>query len=409
MNRSKLVTLVCLFAIFATFGCKEDDEVTIVKKYLKEATTYTSPTVKFEMEQAKKVLGEKGMDELANMVNHDFKVFKVKYKTFFEGDTITASGVVAVPTPLKSSESFPIMSYQHPILVKKSDAPSENIEAQTMLYLASTGMVVMIPDYIGFGASKAEFHPYLNKKYTSNSVIDFIRATKEFIGIDKPCSVDDYLFLLGYGQGAGASLATLSAIETNTVNSDIKITATSCSNGFYDFMDFRKWLVKQARFDTPYLLANMMESFTKYSGMKVDFSLIFSPQIGPSISGIIDGNKSESEINTIIGTTHVGEMLNDDFENDSIFNNSDVYATMRTAFTENSIDAWPINSVLALYYGTNNKMIPSDQSILILQEFQQLGVATSVKAKPLSGKDHETAFVPSVVESVKWFKSLSTK
>jgi hypothetical protein len=408
MRKIRLNTIVLVLALFAFVGCKED-EILEKKNFFFEASEYISPSVKFEIEQAKKVLNEKQMTELASLVAYDFKVYKLKYKTFFEGDTITVSGVVAIPLALKASVSFPILSYQHPLLVQKSEAPSENIEDQTILYLASTGMVVMMPDYIGFGASKEHFHPYLNKKYSSTTVIDFIRATKEFIATEKPCKTDDYLFLMGYGQGAGASLASLSAIENNTIYNDLKITATSCSNGFYDLIDFRKWLVKQPRFEEPYLIVNLLESFTMYSGLKVDYSLVFSSEIGPSVSGIIDGKKSVDEINKIIGTTHVGEMLNDDFEKDSIFNNSAVYKTMREAFTENSISAWKINSSLALYYGTNNKMIPSDQSIIVYQGFQKQGVGANVKPKPLNGMDHVSAFVPSVVESVKWFKSLSTK
>lgn len=409
-NTMKIRTVlsIAILLALAFVGCDKDEE-TIVPKYLIEAKEYVPTQAKFTIEGAKEVFTNKEMSELAAMATKDFKVYKLKYKTAFGGDSITVSGIVSVPIPEKKKDAFPVVSYQHQLVVKKSEAPSENIENEIMPYLASTGMVIIMPDYIGYGASKSEFHPYLIKKYTNNAVIDFIRAATEFLKTEKPCNINDYTFMLGYGQGGGATLGALSAIENDPKNSDIKITATSCANGLYNFNEFRKWLVKQVRFDTPHIMAFMLESFKEYSNVDVDYDMVFSPEFAPNIPGVIDGVSDVASIVKTIGTTHVGEMLNDNYEKDSLFNSMDEYATLRAAYNENSIEAWPVKSVVALYYGTIGKVFPSDLSMMLYQEFQKENVGASVKVKPLNGKDHETAFAPSIVESIKWFKSLSAE
>jgi hypothetical protein len=67
---------------------------------------------------------------------------------------------------------FPILSYQHGTIFRKNEAPSVNTNNEFMLYLASTGMVVVIADYVGYGSSSTHFHPYMHKEYTVNAVLD---------------------------------------------------------------------------------------------------------------------------------------------------------------------------------------------------------------------------------------------
>src|SRR5690606_4091336 len=114
---------------------------------------------------------------------YDIQIYKVVYKTLFEGDSVLASGVIAIPVPLTKKETFPLLSYQHGTIVKKNEAPSVNTNAEFMTYVASAGMVVAIPDYIGFGASSSAFHPFMHKEYTVNAVLDMIRAAKELIKV----------------------------------------------------------------------------------------------------------------------------------------------------------------------------------------------------------------------------------
>ena len=395
---------IAVFAMMLFFwSCNKDndDETEIVPKYLVDSELTNEEPITSGSIQT--VLNFAGFSDLAGMAKYDIQVYKVDYMTLFEGDSIEASGLIAVPVPTSSDDKFPILSFQHGTLFAKSEAPSENAEGEYMAYLASTGMVVAIPDYIGFGTSDQYFHPYMINQYAVNAVLDMIRASKEFIKIEKPCSINDKLFLFGYSQGGSATVGALSAIENDNANSDITVTAASAGGGAYDLNEFRSWIMKQQVYDKPSFVTYILESYSRYTDADVSYSSIFSDRFAAVIPGLIDGVKDEAEVNSTFDTHYVDEVFNDNFEDDSVFENDEVYASLRQAFTDNKIGAWSISTPLVLYFGTDDDWVPGEQSLRLYQEFQEYSVGTKVRFKQLSGEDHSTAFAPALLESIDWF------
>jgi len=107
-------------------------------------------------------------------------VYSVTYNTEFRGEPVLASGLICAPT---APGTYPILSFQNGTNTLHSAAPSadpENLGYQMIEYIASAGYVVIMPDYLGFGASSAMVHPYLHKESTVGSVLDMLRAVAEF-------------------------------------------------------------------------------------------------------------------------------------------------------------------------------------------------------------------------------------
>jgi len=377
--------------------------------YLENFTEYTS-SKSFKAEDIKKYLEQNGQSQMASIATHDIKIFKLTYKTAFEGDSIIASGLVAVPIANSKKEVFPIMSYQHGVILSKNDVPTVNPQGsitELATYIASTGIIVLIPDYIGYGSSDKYYHPFMVKAYATNAVLDFIRASKEFIATKKPCNSNGKLFLSGFGEGASATLAAISAIENDSVsNSDLEVKASVCAAGSYNLIGFREWLVTQIKFDQPWYIAYLLESYNEYEGLTNDYSLVFSEPFASLVPGMVDGSKTGDQMNAMFGTKHVGELLNDNFENNTKFNaDTATYGEMKKILENNSIPAWNLKSNLNIYYGKNDEWIPADQSIYMFNDFRHLNVTTNLKITALDELDHETAVIPSLVKSVIWFKS----
>jgi dienelactone hydrolase len=410
MRAIKFLTIIFFLSIFFFSGCKENPEDEIIPVYLIDFTEYVPSSKSYVASDIKGYIEEYGLTDLAALVKYDIKVYKVKYKTAFEGDSIFASGLLAIPVPEKRSNAFPMLSYQHRTITTNAESPTYNplgeITAMAT-YIASTGFVVAIPDYIGFGSSSDKFHPYMIKKYTVNAILDFIRASKEFIATEKPCKINDQLFLSGYSQGGSATMAALSAIENVSANSDLKVTASACGAGIYDLNAFRSWMVSQLKYDQPYFIAYLLESFKRYANLDINDSLVFSDQFASLIPGMIDGVRSGDEMNAMFGTLHVGELFNDNFEKDStIFNKDSTYTQLRSAFTENSVPAWNLQSDVTLYYGKNDMWVPNEQSLKIYNEFRIQGATLKIKIDALDGLDHNGATIPILARSVSWFKRL---
>ncbi|HOO83277.1 MAG TPA: lipase family protein [Prolixibacteraceae bacterium] len=385
---------------------KDDNDDDITPKYLVDNETF-SPAIPATVENIKSAMNTFGVTALTENVKYDVNIYKLIYKTLFEGDSILVSGVVATPVPKKNNEEFPILSYQHGTIFTKAEAPSVNTNNEFMTYLASTGMVIVIADYIGFGASNAEFHPYLHKQYTVNAVLDMIRASIEFVKIEKPCKINDQLFMFGYSQGGGATVAAMEAIENNADNNDLAVTAASAGSGAYDMAGFRSWVLQQQRYTKPSFLVYLLESFKTYSDMNIDYSLIFKDEYAEKIPGLIDGQRTDNEVNDEIGSEYVQGLFNSDFINNETYLNNDAYEPMRIAFAQNKVNAWATNTPLKLFYGTIDEWVPGDQTMELLKEFRSLGVGSNVEMKPLNGMDHLTAFPQTLFDTMNWFLSLT--
>ena len=411
MKTLKFPLVMTLASLLLVFGCKEDEEPEEFKpKYLVESEKILT----IQKSNLETIVGAAGLSEFASQLEYDVDVYKLTYKTEFEGDTIEVSGIVSYP--VNSDQSFDMISYQHGTIFTNASAPSvyfENAgyitnqqnEAFAGVFMASMGNVVAIADYIGFGESSTYLHPYMHKEYTNNAVLDMIRASKEYAKQEDACNINKNLFLLGFSQGGSATVAALSAIENNTDNSDIKVKAVAAGSGAYNLMEFRKFIInKEPRFyETPSFILYIIDSYKLYSDMDVEYSAIFSDPYAQDVVGLIDGNTYANTIEEEL-SNYVGELFNDDFEDHEIFMASDTYAPVREAFVENTVNAWDVQTPLNLYHGNDDQWVPATQSSLLFREFTTTYQSSNVSLKPFEGLDHTGAFFPTIAASLEWFE-----
>ncbi len=410
MKTLKFPLVMILASLLLVFGCKEEEEPEEFKpQYLVES----EKIITINKSNLETIVGAAGLTEFASKLKYDVDVYKLTYKTEFEGDTIEVSGIVSYP--VDGDQSFDMISYQHGTIFTNASAPSVYLknagyltnpqnEAFAGIFMASIGNVVAIADYIGFGESSTYLHPYMYKEYTNNAVLDMIRASKEYAKQEEACKINNDLFLLGFSQGGSATVSALSAIENNSNNSDIEVKAAAAGSGAYNFMKFREFIInKTPRFyETPSFVLYMIESFKEYSDMDVEYSAIFSEPYAGNVVDLIDGNTYSNEIEAQL-SNYVGELFYDDFEDDDIFMTSETYAPVRNAFIENSINAWDVQTPLNLYHGNDDQWVPSTQSTLLYREFTTTYQSSNVSLKPFDGLDHTGAFFPTIAASLEWF------
>jgi hypothetical protein len=401
--------LICL-AVVSMVSCdRGEDDPILPRKYMTNFSEYTSSS-NYTATAVKGSLQGLGYSGLASKIKYDTKIYRVKYKTSFKGDTVVASGLICTPVSLDTKERFPIVSIQHNLIYRKTDAPSvapEEENNQLLTYLAGTGLIVLIPDYIGFGETASQFHPFLHKEYTVNAVLDFVRAGKEFAVYESAAKWNDKIFMLGYGQGGSATLAALSAIENDTKNADLQINASACGAGIYNLNGLRDWLSNrlsgQGNYEQPACLVYLAESMKMYAGISNAHSLVFKAPYSSSTSGMVNGTSTKAEINQKL-TYYIGDLLTDGFTA-SDFSTSATYASLYQKFTENSVEPWVLKSNVSIYYGAQDMWVPSELSTKLVKSFQDLGVTSKLRTAPLSGKDHNSAYIPMLEGSLDWFKT----
>lgn len=145
-----------------------------------------------------------------------------------------AHATAGLYVPSNCPGPYPIVVYHHGTTVLESYAmwaPTNTEAGLQMSMFASQGYVVVMPDYLGYGGSSLDWHPYLHAENTAAVSIDALRAAKKALA-DRSVPVSDKLFLTGYSQGGHAALATHRVLERDHAG-EFTVTASAPMSGPY--------------------------------------------------------------------------------------------------------------------------------------------------------------------------------
>lgn len=208
---------------------------------------------------------------------YDVNSYKVEYKSkTSQGELITASGLLVLPDKPTPS---PFLTYQHGTTFKNSDAPTEKItinKRHPEILFASLGYIVFSPDYIGYGSSFGETHPYLQKEPSADIVIDLLQAGLDWLKQNNIVS-NGQLFVTGYSQGGYVSMAALQALQQLN-NTDLTASAASLGAGPYDLYKTIDTLTNQLNELPNYFndaLIEVLEEFFIPDDAEVEFEKTF--------------------------------------------------------------------------------------------------------------------------------------
>lgn len=338
------------------------------------------------------------------VVRNDVEVHKVTYKTTFKNGNIQASGLVCLP---KTAGDYPVLCFQNGTNTEHKAAPTENPKDELYSILesvASMGFIVVMPDYIGFGSSSNLTHPYLHAESTTQSILDLLRAVKEFSTEEKIMAKPTKdLFIFGYSQGGWATMQLQMAIEKN-YSTEFNLIASSCAAGPYSIVYMNDYVSNQTDYPMPYFLAYLLNAYTSIGLVTNPISDYFQSPFAAKIPGLFDGQHSGGAINAEL-TTKMATLLTPEYRTGYATNAK--FAAMRSAFLANSIEAWPITTPTRLYHGANDEYIPVSMSQKMLADFKTKGVPDSkIQLVIIPGYDHPTGVIPVGIQTILWFLAL---
>ncbi len=337
------------------------------------------------------------------LVKSDVEVHKITYKTIYKNGNIEASGLVCMP---KTAGDYPILCFQNGTNTLNSEAPSENPKNDLFSILesvASMGFIVVIPDYIGFGASSQLPHPYLHAESTTQSILDMLRAVNEFSTEDKIVAKPTKdLYIFGYSQGGWATMTLQKAIETN-YSTEFNLIASSCAAGPYSLEFINNYITQKADYPMPYFLTYLLNAYHSL-GLISNLSDYIQEPYASKIPGLYDGQHSGGAINNAL-TTKMANLLSPEYLTQ--FDTNSKFKGIKTAFFANSIAVWNISTPTRLYHGGNDEFIPVSMSQKIFQDFKTAGVPDSkIKLIIIPGYDHPSGVVPVGLSTIMWFVEL---
>ena len=348
-----------------------------------------------------------GFTPIISKIEYGVAVYKISYITTFDGDDVIASGLVSVPT---SMGEFPVLSYQNGTNTEHDKAPSVDLDNNMFLlldFMASTGFIVTIPDYLGFGTSDNMFHPYLDGESTVETILDMQRAVKELIAnyLNKETSIEmnnDY-YITGYSQGGWSTMQLQKAIEERY--SDVfNLRASACAAGPYDLNYINEYVLGLEDYPMPYFLGYIYNSYYNLGGITTPLNEVFKSPYDTKVLTLYDGTKSGEAINNELDTK-ISRLFTADYI--SNYSTSAKYASIKEMLTKNSIPAWKTTTPTLLIHGTKDTFIPPQVTNRIFAGFQSQGVGVDkVKMLPLPGATHQSGAVPAGLAAINWFLTI---
>lgn len=337
-----------------------------------------------------------GLDVDVDLLVHNVTMYDVIYNTMYKGESIEASAVMLVPD---TEDTVSTISFQHGTIASDAEAPSNLQLGDGQIILASAlsslGMVVVLPDFIGFGASVEIMHPYYVEDLTATSVMDAIYASRQ-LADELELSIDTDLYLAGYSQGGYATMATHKHIEESGADF-YDLRASFPSSGGYDIKAFQEYFFDLETYRQPFFLTYVANAYKESFDWHQPLSTFFNEPYASEIPDYFDGSLSGSQINERLNDT-ITVLVNADFLSNP---EASEYDFVTDAFRENSLTDWTPGIKMFMYHGDADITVPYQNSVGVYAQLLANGASEDVVSfTTLPGGTHGTGISPYIEQFI---------
>lgn len=307
---------------------------------------------------------ETGSDLFLKTVYSAIYEIPVKYKSSLpNGDTITLSGKIFLP---KNKRVKNIIIANHYTICSNQEAPGHASCIEGIF--ATKDYIVLMPDYIGYGISQSITHPYLHLESTVTSAIDLLKAALPYL--QSNCYIfSKSLILIGYSQGAAATLALQNELEKNYSNA-YSIQQIYAGAGPYDLAATFDFYTSNPFTDIPCSLPMLIMGMNMGEDLHLRMEDFFQPILLKAYPRLIESKtKMMNEVNAELGND-IKKLLK------PVIFHKDSYPTsvLYKAVQNNCIVQWTPQNPLYLFHSTEDNMVPFLNSLHVKEAFdsQQL-------------------------------------
>ena len=331
-------------------------------------------------------------------------LYTVQYETVDAfGKSVVVSGGIVTPTDF--DEELPLFSYQHSTVLYAEDVPSRfsfsSFESLLPLFIASQGFVTAAPDFIGLGDSPG-FHPFLHAASAFNTVLDILPVAQEIAKLEN-IETSSELYLMGYGEGAYATMATHREIEA-TDESPYEVMASAPMAGPYDLSEILldQLLRENTSYPQPFILPYLLIAYNNIYPFYDDPEEVFTADIANRVLPRLNGSNTGALINTLLPSDIPREFLQPAFV-DSLLSNSN--HPLHVALRENDVYNWKPRASLRMYHCEADETFPKSISEKALDTFFDNGSNAAELIDPIPVLNHEECDAISFTSAILWIES----
>ena len=339
-----------------------------------------------------------------------------------QGRPITASGLVAVPSP--ADGVYPVVQYHHGTQFDNFDVPSSLERSQegmaTLALFAGHGYVASLPDYLGqgglavhFSSSRAEAlepsrhekpgpsHPYLHARSMATCAADMLKAVSE-LSFRLRVRTSSRLFICGLSEGGHATMALQRLIERNAAAQPFRLTASGPMAGPYDVRAcWRSFSASGPPGGSP-LALQIYLSYAKIYRFDEPLWTVFTPPWPGVVGRIDDGRHNANEMYRMLPETMQGL-----FDPDFLAAVAAGKNPLAEAMDRNITSDFPAVTPTRLYHAEGDELVPFAASVTARDRMKALGAVDVQVVDTGAGVGHVESFVPSMLMAKRWFDTFN--
>ena len=224
------------------------------------------------------------------------------------------------------------------------------------------------PDYIGYGTTTYEPHPYLCQRQNAANSIDLALVARDIFTARGITFVCDTLVNVGYSQGGGVAMAVHRELELDpALARHLHFCHTFCGDGPYDVSGTMEWMLGEAadKLELPVLLPlivkGLLHGMPDYFHGRT-FADFFRPEIVASgVEGWIDGHvMTTSEITSALFKLTGNSHRVADYFSDAVLDpNSSLHRELKEAIAACDLfGGWTATLPLTLFHLKNDGVVP---------------------------------------------------
>lgn len=401
MKNSVMKNLKIIFIVVAIpvlfLSCRSEDSFPTEPQNILRGHIYTSEKIaEFDKEFLTEYINSL-TNEMPVMFDIQYSVecYKITYVTPDpNGNLVTASGALFIP---KGKANLSLLSLHHGTQTKRSRVGSvSSFFSPEGIIGAALGYYTLVPDYLGLGDSYL-LHPYHHAETSANTVIDFIRAGREFARKEK-IELNGQVFLAGYSEGGFVTLAAHREIE-KFYQSEITVTASAPMAGAYDLNLTARTILQKEIYDQPSFPAYFIVAYNNIYGWN-KIKSVFNYPYSDKVEALFDGTKTTGEINLQLAS-NLKFLFNTNFISDFLNGRE---PEIISAFQENSLLDWIPSAPVRFYHGSADEYVPYENSVTAKEYFTSRGAQAELIT--IEGGTHVSSAIPSIIDAIEWFEEL---
>ena len=286
------------------------------------------------------------------------------------GNPVTLSGAVYYPQDrtLKG-----IIVSSHYTVGADFEVPSNTCFMDA--WLATKGYALVMPDYMGYGASADSVHPYMQADLTAHHILDMALAVRTFFAARNISILNPDIILVGYSQGAHASVHAMRMLEDpqqypEYADSRLHISKCCVGGGPYYVSSFFLRCVNNNYIgipcSVPMLLLGMNVGQT--GDDMFDPAFYFAPRLLENCHDwILSKRYTVDQLNNIIGTGRLDRILTNDACNLSHPETARFY---RTLLTHDVPAGFVPKAPMLIFHSTGDDVVPVSNAFRLQQQLE---------------------------------------